>query len=183
MELRQELQDRSKIYEWSRCYNVCSDTCIENLVEDVKDREYLKKQELVKLACWKLPDRWKRGRDEGKLGLVKTNSFDDVKRYTRCAFLSTDDIDSLHHLRELDGVGRAVASAILHWFHEDRYPIWDIYARWSVRLNECWYQYKNNDERWRAYVEKCRTIADEYEVDMRTLDRALFEYGKKNKNC
>ena len=152
MELRQELQDRSKI-------------------------------ELVELADWKLPERWKRGENEGKLGLVKTNSPDDVKEITRNAFLATNDRNSIRCLRSLTGVGWAVGSAILHWFHKDRYPIWDIYARWSVRLNECQHQYKNNYERWQAYVEFCRAIADRYEVDMRTLDRALLRYGKKNRTC
>ena len=177
MELRQELQDKSKIEEWSRCYDVDYDTCIENLVKDVKDRGYLKSSELIEVASWKVP----KGRNT--VWRVKKNSPNDVKRFTRAAFLSTDESDGIRCLRRLAGVGRAVASAILHWFHEDPYPIWDCHARWSVRLNECQHQYKNNDERWRAYVEFCRTIADEYEVDMRTLDRALLEYGKKNRNC
>ena len=71
MELRAELRSRSKILHRAGKYNVDYDICIENLVPEVQERQYLKKHELVKLACWKLPDRWKRGKDEGKLGLVK----------------------------------------------------------------------------------------------------------------
>lgn len=181
MELRCGLQSTSKIERWANRYNVDSDTDIENLVPIVKKRGYLTHSELVELACWKLPDRWKRGPDEGKLGLVKANSPNDVQDITRSAFLSTDDRESIRCLRRLSGVGLAVASAILHWFHECRYPIWDIYARWSVRLNECQHQYKNDDERWQAYVDFCRVRSDEYGVSMRILDRALFEYGKNNR--
>ena len=111
---------------------------------------------------------------------MKTNSPDDVKEITRKAFRETDYIKSIRYLRCLDGIGWAIGSAILHWFHEDRYPIWDRHARWAVRLNECQHQYKNNYERWQAYVEFCRFTANQYEVCMRTLDRALLQYGKDN---
>lgn len=179
MELRAGLLGRSNIQYWAGKYDVDYDTPIEDLVPEVKERGYLIKPELVSLACWKLPDRWKRGRDEGKLGLVKTNSPDDVREITRNAFRATVG-DSMHCLRGLNGIGWAIGSAILHWFHECRYPIWDIYARWSVQLDGS--QYRNDFERWKAYVEFCKAIADEYEVDMRTLDRALFLYGSKNKS-
>ena len=179
MELRQELRDRSKIQEWSRCYNVDVDTCIKNLVCGVKERGYLRKCELVTLACWKLPDRWKRGEQQGKLGLVKTNSPDDVEEITRKAFRETDDVKSIRCLRRLKGVGWAIGSAILHWFHNDRYPIWDIHAKWSLQLDK---GLNGSNKRWKAYVKYCKNIADEYEVCMRTLDRALFRYGKDNKS-
>ncbi len=177
MELRQELQDRSKIEEWSHCYNVRYDTCIENLVKDVKDRGYLKKSELLKVACWKVP----KGRNT--VWRVKTISPDKVKEITRNAFLSTDDSGSIRCLLSryggLAGVDWAVASAILHWFHDDCYPIWDRHARWSVQLDKCHGSFK----RWKAYVELCRAIAVKYKVDMRTLDRALITYGKENRDC
>lgn len=175
MELRAGLRSRSQILYWAGKYDVSYDSPIENLVCGVKDRGYLTKNELVSLACWKLPYRWKRGEDEGKLGLVKSNEPTDVRRFTRAAFRETDD--SLRYLRELDGVGSAVGSAILHWFHDDPYPIWDIYARWSVQID------KNNFSltRWKAYTLFCRNEADRYEVCMRTLDRALLKYGQANK--
>ena len=107
---------------------------------------------------------------------MKTNSPDDVKEFTRYAFLATDDSNSIRCLRCLDGIGWAIGSAILHWFHKDRYPIWDRHARWSVQLDKDHCSFK----RWKAYVEFCRAIADQYEVCMRTLDRALLQYGKDN---
>ena len=182
MELREELRDKSKIQHWAGKYPVDYDICIENLVCEVKKRGYLTKTELVRLAEWKLPDRWKRGEQEGKLGLVKTNSPNDVKEITRNAFLETDANNSMRCLlREYDGlkgVGWAVGSAILHWFHECRYPIWDLHARWSVHLPKN--KYYCGLKLWKTYVDFCRDIADEYEVCMRTLDRALITYGKNN---
>ena len=139
MELRQELQDRSEIQKWAWSKCDVDDTPIKKLVLGVRERGYLTKCELIEVAKWKVPT----GRNSvWRIKTMSPTNVERIKIITRSAFLSTDDIDSLHHLRELDGVGRAVASAILHWFHNDRYPIWDKHARWSVRLNECWYQYK-----------------------------------------
>ena len=175
MELRAELRGTSNILQWAGNYNVGSDICIETLVPEVKERGSLTKCELIEVAKWKVR------RERNTVWRVRTICPDVVERFTRGAFLSTDGSKSIRCLRRLDGVGRAVASAILHWFHEDRYPIWDINARWAVRLNECQHQYQNDDQRWQAYVDFCRAIADQYAVDMRTLDRALFEYGKANR--
>lgn len=170
MELREELRDKSKIGYWARKYDVDSDTCIENLVPEVKKRGYLTKCELIKVSKWKVKNKRNTFRN------VIKNHPDDVKKMTRAAFRATTEGESIDYLRRLDGVGRAVGSAILHWFHEAPYPIWDVYARWSVQLDKS--RYKNNFERWKAYTLFCRDTADKYEVCMRTLDRALMQYGK-----
>ena len=102
---------------------------------------------------------------------------------TLSAFRATVD-DSIYYLYNqrtrrdvgLHGVRIPMGSVILHWFHEDRYPIWDRYAIWSVQLDQS--QYKNNFERWKAYTLFCRDVGERYKVCMRTLDRALKKYGE-----
>ena len=120
---------------------------------------------------------------------VIKNYPDDVKKKTCAAFRANVD-DSMYHLCNqrrrgmgLRGVRIPMGSAILHWFHTDCYPIWDRYAIWSVQLDES--RYRNKFERWKAYTLFCREIAEEYEVCMRHLDRALMQYGKakKPRNC
>ena len=184
MELRAELRSTSNILHWAGKYDVDYDICIENLVCGVKERGYLTKCELIKVAKWKVPKK------RNTLGNVRKNHPNDVKEITRNAFLATvdDSICYLYNKRPrrdvgLHGVRIPVGSAILHWFHECRYPIWDIYAIWSVQLDKS--QYRNDFERWKAYVEFCRDTADEYEVCMRTLDRALLKYGqaKRPSSC
>lgn len=172
MELREELRDTSKIQHWAGKYPVDCDICIENLVFEVKKRGYLTKCELIELAKWKV--RKKRN----TVWRVKTISPDDVKEFTRNAFLETDANNSIRCLRRLKGVDWAVGSAILHWFHKCRYPIWDIHARWSVQLPKN--KYYCGFKLWKAYVDFCRAKADKYKVCMRTLDRALITYGKNN---
>ena len=178
MGLRMELCSRSKIECWAGKYNVANDTCIENLVPEVEQRGYLTKCELIEVSKWVL-QKTGEGRRQITLDLVETNSPDDVREMTHDAFLSTDDSDHIRCLkRNLNGIGWTIGSAILHWFHECRYPTWTPHARWCVQLDES--QYRNNFERWKAYTLFCRDIADEYEVCMRTLDRAFREYGKAN---
>lgn len=179
MELREELRDTSKIQDWA--WNQCDvdDTPMKKLVRGVQKRGYLTKCELIKVAKWKVPKK------RNTFCNVIKNHPNDVKKMTGNALRATVN-DSIYYLDNqrprrdfgLRGVRVPMGSAILHWFHEDPYPIWDRHAIWSVQLDKS--QYKNKFERWKAYVEFCRDTADEYEVCMRTLDRALLQYGKDN---
>ena len=176
MELRAELRGTSNIQYWAGKYDVDYDICIENLVPEVKERGYLTKCELIEVAKWKVPKK------RNTLGNVIKNHPDKVREMTSSAFRATVDesISYLYnhpqHYMGLRGVRIPVGSAILHWFHEDRYPIWDRYAIWSVQLDKR--QYKNDFERWRAYTEFCRDVAATATVDMRLLDRALLKFGQ-----
>jgi hypothetical protein len=77
----------------------------------------------------------------------------------------------------LDGVGWPTASVILHFYHSDPYPILDIRALWAVGAD---LTHKYDFEFWMEYVQFCRTTATQVGVDMRTLDRALWQYSKEN---
>ena len=92
--------------------------------------------------------------------------------------LSSDNVPviGLSHLQCLRGVGPAVASAILHWFHEDPYPIWDRFARRVLGFNPDQYSLEFND--WKDYTSRFRGIMERRNVDKRTLDRALWVFGK-----
>ena len=181
MELRQELRSKSKIESWANKYNVANDTCIETLVPEVEQRGHLTKCELIEVSKWVLQNT-KGGRRQRTLNYVETNSPDAVREITSDAFLLTDDSDCIRCLtrkldgRKLHGIGETIGSVILHWFHECRYPTWTPHARWAVQLCQNSWSYK----RWQDYVNKYRDIADEYEVCMRTLDRAARECGKAN---
>lgn len=62
------------------------------------------------------------------------------------------------------------------WFHRERHPIFDFRALWSLDAEvPDWYSF----EFWWEYVQTCRALADEHGVDMRTLDRALWQFSKE----
>ena len=132
---------------------------------DVLDRGYLTKQELHTIARWKSPRR-------AALTLENTNDF--INEITEGAFTSTDDWTKLLTLTQLQGIGQPTASAILHLYDEERYPILDIHALWSVGME---WTARTSYPFWLDYIEFCRDTADENDVSMRDLDRALWKYS------
>lgn len=133
-------------------------------------RGCLLKNELITLAFWKAP------RIAGK---VQKNSEEFVNEITRLSLQPQSERARIEILTILDGVSWPMASVILHFFHRDPYPIMDFRALWSVSL-EIPSQY--NFDFWQVYVCFCRKLAEKNKLDMRTLDRALWQYSKENQN-
>ena len=129
---------------------------------------YLTKNDLEKITYWKAP------RSAGK---ARKNTEEFVTEITRFAFATGSERARVESLTLLDGVLWPTASVILHWFHRDPYPILDFRAIWSVSLElpTCYsFGY------WWTYVEFCRDVAQTAGLDMRTLDKALWQYSKEN---
>ena len=81
----------------------------------------------------------------------------------------------------LHGVSWPTASVLLHLGHPDPYPILDFRAMWSLSVDvpddtSGFYTF----DLWWAYTQFCRKLANQCGVDMRTLDRALWQYSKMN---
>jgi hypothetical protein len=76
-------------------------------------------------------------------------------------------------------VKERMASAILAAFRPDRYTVMDWRA-WET-LRSLGHLSENAPRSWRKrwvpYLETCRTLAARFDVDLRTLDRALWEAG------
>ena len=142
-----------------------------DLKPEVQSRDYLTKNELHQIARWKSPRR-------AALTLENTDPF--IKDITQTAFTATGDWTKLLTLTQLRGIGEPTASAILHLYDEEQYPILDIHALWSVGLP---WKKRVSYPFWPDYVQFCRDIANRNNVSMRDLDRALWKYssnyGKK----
>jgi hypothetical protein len=145
-----------------------SETELMLLKAKVNQRGYLTKGELAAVTYWKSPR---------SSGHARKNSDGYVLEITRLAFKTDCERARIESLTILDGVSWPTASVILHLFHHDPYPILDYRALWSVHL-EVPAQY--NFGFWWTYVEFCRDLAISARVDMRTLDRALWQYSKEN---
>ena len=144
--------------------------------ENVRSREtyetpngYLLKAELSQMAHWK---------DHRLPSHIDQNPPGIIEKITGEAFHLDDDWEKVEKLTWLHGVRESVASVILHLYDPKKYPILDKYALRAIGID---YQNVNYDEPfWRQYVNLCRAAAESYEVSMRTLDRALYQYGKDN---
>jgi hypothetical protein len=100
-----------------------------------------------------------------------------VAEITSFALAAQCERSRIESLTLLDGVGWPMASVILHAFHADPYPILDYRAPWSVSLPmPAPYSFAF----WQRYVAFFRDIAATAGVDMRALDRALWQYSKEN---
>ena len=138
------------------------------LRSEVIKRGRLTKQELAKVAHWKAPR---------SAGYADSNTEEYVSALTAFAFRTQCERARIESLTLLDGVGWPTASVILHLFHPAPYPILDFRALWSVSLDV---PTQYSFDFWWVYVRFCRDLAKRIDVDMRTLDRALWQYSKEN---
>ena len=76
----------------------------------------------------------------------------------------------------LHGVGQSIASTILHLYDQERYPIFDPHAFYSIRIDKKEVEYDCSF--WKEYVKFCQAKAKCHEVCMRTLDRALYKFSQ-----
>ena len=143
------------------------DQPIKTLIPNVRRKKFLSKSELRTVAAWKSPR---------SAGHMESNQASYVKEVTSVALAATSERVRIETLTILDGVSWPTASVILHFFHRGRYPIIDFRALWSVKLKP---PSQYGFEYWWLYVQYCRQLASANHVDMRTLDRALWQYSKE----
>jgi hypothetical protein len=76
----------------------------------------------------------------------------------------------------LRGVSWATASVVLHLAHTDRYPILDFRALHALGIRAA---VMPTVPFWLGYTEACRRLATRNGVEMRILDRALWQWSKE----
>ena len=150
-------------YEYS-----ISDVDLAQYAQEIQAKGYLTKTDLERVAKWKSPR---------SAGHISKNSEEYVKAVTAIALQTDNEQLRIESLTLLDGVGLPTASVILHFYHKDRYPILDSRALWSLSLDD---SEKYSFEFWWNYTVICRSLATENQLDMRTLDKAIWQYSKEN---
>jgi hypothetical protein len=117
--------------------------------------------------------RWKSSRSSGR---AAENSPAAIRRQTRIAFTTDDEAERMRALTELAGVGVPVGSTLLHFAFPRLYPILDWRALESLgQKRRSTYPIGF----WIAYLEACRRLARENRVQLRTLDKALWQYSRE----
>ena len=147
-------------------------------VKDIKKHLINQNQRYLSLSDLKVVGKWKVKKERNTMRNIIKNSETRVIEITSIA-LSPDtcERERIKSLKCLDGVGSAVASAILHWFHEDPYPIWDRFARRALGFNPNQGEPRSNE--WEDYTSLFRGIMERQNANKRTLDRALWVFGKQ----
>lgn len=162
----------SDIRVWAEKYDYPSaETELIELRHVVRNAGYLTKDQLRLVAKWKSPR---------SAGHIDRNTEDYIREITKWSFSSTNERSRVEVLTVLDGVRWPSATVILHLFNNDPYPILDFRALWSVN-EDVPNQY--DFDLWWAYTLYCRKLASRNKMDMRILDRALWQYSKENQKA
>lgn len=143
------------------------DAAIDALVEGARSRGFLSKSDLVAVCRWKSPRA---------LPLIRRNTPAEVEEATAWALCATNERLRIGALLLLQGVSWPMASAILHFFHPDPYPVLDVRAAWSLGMRS---RSAYTFELWWSYVLACRALSRKLGLSMRSVDRALWQYSKE----
>jgi hypothetical protein len=143
-----------------------SEDAVLSLISPIQSQKYITKDQLETICHWKAPRNIN----------AKYNESTFVEEITAVSLSAKNERIRIEILTLLDGVQWPTASAILHLFHLDKYPIIDVRAIWSCGLdNVPTYSY----DFWIQYVNFIRNISNRNQLDMRTIDRALWEYSNQ----
>jgi hypothetical protein len=159
--------DIGRVPQLASRYDAPYDRALEAIAPDVQRQAFYTRDQLV-LACF-----WKSPRTKPR---VAENEDAFVREVTGLALTAADERIRIGVLLLLRGVSWPTASVLLHFGHRGRYPILDVRALEALGSKEPARGY--SFDFWWAYVLECRRLADAAGVDMRTLDRALWQWSK-----
>ena len=158
----------SQIHHWAALYDYPGENeLILGPVALARQNGYLDSVTFSAIGEWKSP-RPRRRR------AANVPAF--IEEVTRLALKPTTSPRlAIEALTLLSGVSWPTASVILHFCHPDPYPIVDFRALWSLSIAvPAQYRY----DFWDEYTQFTRALASQANVDMRTLDRALWKYSE-----
>jgi hypothetical protein len=157
-----------KLIIYSNRYDYNSDIDISILADKGKRNRYLEYSDFLKICEWKTPR---------SKPLCSKNEMKMVNECTKISLTTEVERLRIEILTLLSGVSWPTASTILHFCHGDRYPILDFRALWSLGIAKV----PNYDFTfWMDYVAFCRELSEKTSLDMRTIDKALWQYSKEN---
>ena len=157
----------SQIPDLAARYSFDEDTDVIRVGRAARARGCFTKPEFVTLCAWKTAR---------SKPLVAANSAAEVEEATRLALAASGEALRIQIPMALHGVSWGTSSVLLHLAHRDRYPIIDYRALEALGLptaSTCTLSL------WLVYVAKCRALAHAANVDMRTLDRAMWQWSKE----
>ncbi len=159
-----------EISAWSKQYDYRGgdDKKIAEIGNKAKVQGFLTRDQFLAIVGWKSARPAKHH---------ASNDDETIKEVTKLAFATKSRSLHLRALMLLEGVDVRTASAILHFCHNERYPILDVRAIWSLGIETSPKYWMGL---WDEYEAECRKIATNANVTMRDLDRALWAYSAKH---
>ena len=136
-----------------------------------KERHTLEPYDFYAIVVWKS----NRAKTKVKNGLLAARkSVNELMKEVSQADTHADKVDILV---EVDGIGLAIASAILAVCYSDYFTVLD-YRAWqtlqSLSVDELPTRYPWQPQEYLAYCQVCRALAQKRGISLRDLDRALW---------
>lgn len=159
----------------------------ESISAVVQQRGYLRKEEFREIGLWKYsPNDY----------LYKRNSEEDIENWTSKAIQAGTPAEKISALRNLEGVGVPVASAILCVIFPEKYatidfralralpfatptPIFDRYEVFAEYL-DAFRRYGTSTDAYKFYLDEVDKVAAASGLNAREVDMALWQYDKTN---
>lgn len=165
-----------KRYHEINCKSSKTDAILDEVITRVQEQGYLDTEGDKVLGAWKY--------STGLGNKIASNGDEVLREATRKALSTSQPILALKHLLPLRGFGVPTASAFLHLFHSDTYPLLDDYALLALGLDtksppgKSLYESTDSCKKlYLAYVESFRRWVPEYGISSRDLDRCLWVIG------
>jgi thermostable 8-oxoguanine DNA glycosylase len=166
--LPSKLKSKAGIDFWAERYRYKSEQPLIDMKATIQKKGYMTKEQLYTLVDWK---------SRRSTNLPEKNTPENVQEITQAAFAVKGDAAILV-LWGLKGIWSPIASTILHFYHEEDYPIIDKHALWTLTSkNIDIKKYEYDYPLWKEYTQFCRKLAKRYKVSMRDLDKALWQYS------
>jgi hypothetical protein len=112
------------------------------------------------------------------MSYVDQNNDAEIDHALSSAINAGTEREAIEILDTLHGVGVPVASAIMTTINPVRYTIIDIYALRSLGVSDA---PTDNVDYYVAYLQKCRELAQQFKISLRTLDHALWQWGYEHR--
>jgi len=162
--------DPARIREFAALYSYPpEDRIVDEIGPAARRRGWYTKAEFVEICTWKSPRSATRA--------ARLNSAGAVEEITRTALAARTEQLRIWAPQALAFVSWPTASVLLHFGHHEPYPILDYRAleSFGVRRPAAYTM-----RFWLEYLAATRALAGDRGVDMRTLDRALWQWSKEN---
>jgi hypothetical protein len=160
--------DATWIDHWANHYDESHDAKLQAIGRRLRERGYYDRQDLLDVGRWKA-----RSRTQSRLG---ANTDSEIRDITRIA-LEADRPYQHRILTLLKGVQVPTASALLMVWDQDLHTVIDINAIKALVDHD---EIGNKTPSYLDYLDVCHQISTRCKRSLRTVDRALYEYGRQH---
>ncbi len=163
--------DDNELHSWVDSWAAQYPAADDDVLASLAGVRNLDRDLLITVIKWKIEPRWQ----PGIFKRLSEEPDERIATISRRAFACNDSLGALLILQQLEGVGPALASAILMAQDQIRYTVMDMWAVSSL----CWLEElpqgtEVGSGMWSDYLDACHGIAHRTGESLRVVDRALY---------